>query len=49
MSDTTQQHPAAEKAGIVGQAVFCGLDGFVHIQTGDGVVLPVKVTKESMD
>ena len=39
----------AEKAGVVGQAVFCGLDGLVHIQTGDGVALPVKVTKESVD
>lgn len=39
----------AEKAGVVGQAVFCGLDGFIHIQTGDGVALPVKVTKESVD
>ena len=39
----------AEKAGVVGQAVFCGLNGFVHIQTGDGVILSVKVTMESVE
>ena len=39
----------AEKAGVVRQAVFFGLNGFVHIQTGDGVALPVKVTLESVE